>query len=382
MAAFRPFFMMEFPAEVVLRVDASSSIGVGHAFRARAIAAAAQARGLSAKFVTSHMPNELAHLLVGEGHAVVRIPCVRGVVLGEVAWNDTQQSEDAASTVETFGAGRPRAVIVDHFSLSAPWHESVSSATDMLVSLDEMTDRVDASDVLVDPSPGAVGPKQRRRLRDGIELRGPMFAPLHPLFGRLRSQGLRKRNEVRRILINFGGATNASLIADAVAIVLFATQRDVMIDVVTGVAGSAEDLNLSAHERVSVHQFGTDFATWMEASDLMIGAGGSTLWERCTLGLPSLTIATAANQVAASKTLDRLGGTVFLGDVFKSPSTRERTLQALDSQLRTICRSPELVGSLSARAASVTDGRGADRILSIALGGERVTEPAWRHQGA
>lgn len=37
-------------------------------------------------------------------------------------------------------------------------------------------------------------------------------------------------------------------------------------------------------------------ADLMQKADLSIGAGGSTTWERCYLGLPSLCIITADNQ--------------------------------------------------------------------------------------
>jgi spore coat polysaccharide biosynthesis predicted glycosyltransferase SpsG len=37
-------------------------------------------------------------------------------------------------------------------------------------------------------------------------------------------------------------------------------------------------------------------AELMEAADLSIGAGGSTLWERCCLGLPTLAVSIAENQ--------------------------------------------------------------------------------------
>ena len=39
-----------------------------------------------------------------------------------------------------------------------------------------------------------------------------------------------------------------------------------------------------------------DVAGLMGRADLAIGAAGSTAWERCCLGLPSIVLALAANQ--------------------------------------------------------------------------------------
>jgi spore coat polysaccharide biosynthesis predicted glycosyltransferase SpsG len=45
----------------------------------------------------------------------------------------------------------------------------------------------------------------------------------------------------------------------------------------------------------------------MAQADLAIGAGGSSAWERCVLGLPSLVVRLAANQNGVVDTLVRAG---------------------------------------------------------------------------
>lgn len=370
--------MMEREVDLAFRVDASSKIGVGHVFRSRAIAAAGKERGLVSAFIASDMPEELGQLLLYEGHRVSRIPSCRGVTSEEELWNVSQQHEDASLTIEALQGARPRALVVDHFSLAAPWHESVSPATGALVCLDELGGRDDACDVLVDPSPCEEGTKPRSRLRDRIELRGPAFAPVHPLFSQIRSRGLRRRTEVRRILINFGGATNMVLVNAVLDVVLGSTDDDLPVDVVAGIADRASDLGLRHQERVIVHDFSPRIAELMTDADLMIGAGGSTLWERCALGLPSLTVATAPNQVSASAALNRLGATVFAGEIFADAEKSEVALNTLGTGLEALCASSAALESMSERAAGVTDGGGANRILRLALAVDRLGAPAWR----
>lgn len=369
--------MTEREVDLAFRADASSRIGVGHVFRSRAIAAAGQERGLISTFIASDMPTELEHLLLDEGHRVARIPSCRGAAPDEEHWSVSQQREDASLTIKAFQGARPRVVVVDHFALAAPWHESVSQATGSLVVLDELGDRDDACDVLVDPSLGEEGAKRRRRLRDRIELRGPAFAPLHPLFSEIRSRGLRRRTEVRRILINFGGATNTVLISAILDVVLRFTDHDVQIDVIAGIADRTGDLRSRHRERVIVHDFSPRIAELMADADLMIGAGGSNLWERCALALPSLTVATAPNQVSASAALSRFGATMFAGEMFADAAKNGLALDTLGSSVEVLCASAESIGSMSASAAAVTDGGGAGRILRLALAVDRVGTPAW-----
>ena len=44
------------------------------------------------------------------------------------------------------------------------------------------------------------------------------------------------------------------------------------------------------NERICLHYNLTSLAPLMKNSDLAIGAAGTTTWERCCLGLPSLVI--------------------------------------------------------------------------------------------
>ena len=54
---------------------------------------------------------------------------------------------------------------------------------------------------------------------------------------------------------------------------------------------------------VVLHSQLTDLADLMVAADLAIGAGGSTTWERCVLGLPSILVVSALNQEAIGKAI-------------------------------------------------------------------------------
>jgi spore coat polysaccharide biosynthesis predicted glycosyltransferase SpsG len=48
-------------------------------------------------------------------------------------------------------------------------------------------------------------------------------------------------------------------------------------------------------------------------ADLGIGAGGSAMWERCYLGLPAITVVTAANQVRTTEDVADIGAIEYLG---------------------------------------------------------------------
>jgi len=74
---------------------------------------------------------------------------------------------------------------------------------------------------------------------------------------------------------------------------------DVAVNVVMGVQAPHLNAILTKAEtmdKVRVHIDANCMADLMIHSDLAIGAGGTTAWERCCLGLPSIVLQIAANQ--------------------------------------------------------------------------------------
>ena len=73
----------------------------------------------------------------------------------------------------------------------------------------------------------------------------------------------------------------------------------------------------------------SNMAEFMNESDLMLGAGGSTTWERCFLRLPALVTAVAENQIESCKYLEKCGVIEYLG-VFNEVE-EEQIVHAIDA---------------------------------------------------
>jgi len=58
----------------------------------------------------------------------------------------------------------------------------------------------------------------------------------------------------------------------------------------------------------------SNMAALMAKADLAVGAGGSTTWERCYLGLPAIVVCTAENQVNGTEILSKTGLVYYLGE--------------------------------------------------------------------
>jgi len=90
-------------------------------------------------------------------------------------------------------------------------------------------------------------------------------------------------------------------------------------------------------------------------ADLSIGAAGNNLLERTAMGIPSITIATAKNQVHLANRLNHHKATVNLGPINKISAKKfERTINKL-------LKNYELRSMMSRKGKSLVDGLGAKR---------------------
>jgi spore coat polysaccharide biosynthesis predicted glycosyltransferase SpsG len=95
------------------------------------------------------------------------------------------------------------------------------------------------------------------------------------------------------------------------------------------------------------------------AADLVIGAGGSSTWERCVLGTPTLQVVLADNQADAAHRLEALGAVVRLdgrSELFEAELMLGFKALVRDAAART---------RLSAVSAGLCDGRGAERAADV-----------------
>lgn len=73
--------------------------------------------------------------------------------------------------------------------------------------------------------------------------------------------------------------------------------------------------NIVKHDDMDLRVQVNNIAELMANSDLAIGAGGTTTWERCCLGLPAIVIGVAENQIELSISCHESGVIVYLGKV-------------------------------------------------------------------
>ncbi len=313
----------------------------------------------------------LAEALTRAGAACifVAIPAAR-VVLDVFAEASVEvvplHEETSASELAAAGASAARSwsasmIVGDHYGFGPGDDAALSNACEQLLIVDDLR-RHHAQGLVLDSNIGRTAADY-----PGCEvLGGPAFALVRPAFAALRAQTLARRaagGPPRRVLVSLG-LTDAGAITGRVVKALLPALGEAQLDVVVGAAAASRpelEALARADSRVTVHVDARDMAALIATADIGVGAGGSSAWERCCLGLPSLTVVVADNQRENTAALAREGATLAIappsGDFDARLSTAFAKL-ASDGASR---------ASMSGSAAALCDGLGADRITERLL---------------
>ena len=355
---------------IAVRVDASTRIGGGHALRCLALADELRDRGAETIFICAALPPELAQRITGSGHELRRIDAPEGLERSGEDWHEpplapAAQQADADATQAALG-GSPDWIIVDHYLLDSRWHEAARRDSERILVVDDLANRRLDCDVVVDETLGRQAAEYRPLVpAQATILTGAAYALLRPEFVEQRAAAFERRRSAgpkRRVLVSLGTTDLGGVTAPVVEGIL-AAAPDVAVDVVLG--GRARSLArvrelARAHAGVSVHVATSEMALLMREADLAVGAGGTSAWERCCLGLPSITLVLAGNQSGVAAALEQVGAAITIGD----PAEAGETVARLIGDHATL-------ETMSAAAFAVADGLGTGRVADHVTGSVR-----------
>lgn len=351
--------------KIVFRVDASIAMGTGHVMRCRTLATALKKDGANIQFITRAHPGHLGEMLAHDGFSVMLLPqpaCIENNRNDYAAWLGVSQQEDANQTIVALENQQCDWLIVDHYGLDRAWEAQVQSHTRKLMVIDDLANRPHECDMLLDQN--YVVTSQERYLAwvpaHCQLLLGPRYALLRPEYALCRETMEPRTRDIKRLLVFMGGADNANITGKILAALSEAQLAHLEVDVVIGhgfihKAEVAEQA--SARPNTHIHGSRPHLADLMAKADLAVGAGGGTTWERLFMGLPSLVLSIAENQVPACEALASSGLIRYLGDAHKID------VAAIKSAL---IESLAVAGSLRALETSnqtLVDGRGVSRVV-------------------
>lgn len=351
---------------IAFRVDASNRIGTGHFIRCITLAKALKNSGAQIRFVSRKLPDYLKDMLLSQGYEFMRLQSIASdsvpLDLAHAHWLGTSQDIDAQCTVKALSDQTWDWLIVDHYSLDVRWEHTLRQVAKNIFVIDDIADRQHDCDVLLDQN--FYGKMDTRYIgKVPVHCRlllGPHYALLRDEFRQLREQAELRTGPINRVLVSFGGVDADNYTGSAIEALSNLGLEELHVDVVVGMLNPhRKQIELAC----ASHQFNFHFQTnrmaeLMVAADLAIGGGGSTIWESCCLGLPTLAICTADNQVM------QVAGAASEGFLY-APELKGDMVQAIIRHLRALLENNHLRRAMSCDAMQAADGRGVLRVLRV-----------------
>jgi UDP-2,4-diacetamido-2,4,6-trideoxy-beta-L-altropyranose hydrolase len=343
--------------KIVLRADASRLIGVGHVMRSMTLGAAAVQRGHAVELHSKTLP-----ALLSERARDLGIELVEVIAAGTPHEADGLLKTDADL------------ICLDGYDFERGLLDSLRSARGALMAIDDNREMpLDHIDVILNQNAHA-SPELYADLEPWLVLVGPQFALVRHEITALR-QRQRVQSKPIRILVSMGGTDPAGLTLPLIEMLVQNT--DLVIDVALGVDNAnADDCRMFASRstnRVNVIR-SEDLPVALARGDLALLAAGSTLWEAATLGVPTVAIVVAANQMAsASAAADR--GALIVND-----ATGGCDFDAVSRSISALAADRDRRRQMARAARTLIDGQGRTRVLhAIEAITRSIPTEAFRH---
>lgn len=325
---------------ILIYADASHDIGTGHVMRCLALADFLKEKGCYIIFMTNtFLPGNMSPLITSKGYKIVE-PSIGNIPTGTDL------------------------LIVDNYSIDEKFEAAARQRAKSIMVIDDLANRKHDCDILLDQN---LYNNSERRYEGLVPkhcclVLGSKYAILRDEFSQERKI-LRKRDgRVNRILVNFGGIDHVDMTSKVLDLL---KNYKIDVDVVMGKSSPHLDkvaAVCSRNNHFNLHVNTSEMAKLIAEADMAIAAGGTSVWERCCLGLPSIIVAIADNQVEISENLAENNLCFYAG--FYSDDKIEQKI----SKLLDFCvNNPIMLKKQSEKSTLLLDGKGKEYIWEAIL---------------
>lgn len=333
---------------IILRVDGSSSDGMGRVARCLALANALQRRRYQMTFISKLDNNGWPDRIRRFRHFVAKTNHQSG------------SPEDLQSFLRDVRSQRPAVVITDSPDIGQDYLARLSNEVPLVISIDDRAELSFSNGLVLHPM-----------LHDGScaydlaygtqLLSGERYAMVRAEFRRARNVRATEPGGPARVLIALGGGEVVGQTAVLAGALLKNLKTLDKIDAVVGSSRSCEPLEELSAEfagRVTITKDARDMGSRMSKAHLIVTGGGNTALEAACVGVPMILISRHAAHVRNALQLEEQGVAHYLGHFDKVKAGQ-------------VCKVAEEVLSdrferrvMSRAGRMLIDGRGPDRLVT------------------
>ena len=336
---------------LMIRADANVAIATGHAMRCLALAQAWQDTGGRAIFAMAESVPAIDARIAAERIEAVNIKECPGSLA------------DAACTADLASRCNATWIVADGYHFGSEYQRRLKHSAVKLLFLDD-NGRAGhyVADVVLDPNPHADEGLYANRQSYTRLLLGPAYALLRREFRAYRDCKRTIPKIGRKVLVTLGGTD-----PDDVTLRVIEGLKTLKIEgleaaVVVG-GGNPHfrtlEAAVSGKDQIRLIKDASNMPELMAWADVAISAAGSTCWEMCLLGVPTLLISLASHHFPISQWLDREGVSFDIG------STQQLSSQTIACKLESLLHDAETRARMSRTARKLVDGTGALKVTTL-----------------
>lgn len=292
---------------IIFRTDASVDIGTGHVYRCLSLADELKNKGADVGFIFMEEKGNLIDFIRNKGYGVYCLPA-------------SIDSDEELRLTNAILKGKGKVfnwLVVDHYDIDIKWESLMRPLVKKIMAIDDLADRKHDCDILLDQNYNKNGSRYNGLVPENcIQLLGPEYALLRPQFREARENFKRENSEMKRVLVFMGGVDPANETGKALKAAKLLNRDNIAVDVVIGASNPFKnEIKTMAKQMPNTTCYFdvNNMAELMSSADISIGASGTSTWERCCIGLPSIVMVLADNQKEIAEELEREGVVVNLG---------------------------------------------------------------------
>lgn len=329
-------------SRLYIRVDMNQTIATGHVMRCLSIAEAARDNGMDTVFILADIQAE----------DLIQLKGFRTIVLNST-WNDLEK--ELPDLLDLIAKENIEMLLVDSYYVTETYLEALNHATSVAY-IDDLNSFHYPVDTLIAYANYWKKMNYEKNYPNTKLLLGCDYVPLRREFQNLPSK--RIRENVENLLILTGGSDNFGISENILEHLHLGQYRNV--NVICGRYFEQFDYLTTKYRNchnVHLHKAVDNMIDYMLDADVAISAGGTTLYELCAAGTPTITYSFADNQLDNVRQFAEDGIMRYAGDI---------RYDKVYENIRTIVevyQEKKYRNQVSDKMKHLIDGRGAHRVI-------------------
>lgn len=299
---------------VAIRADGGHSMGMGHIMRCLSLASEFRNNGCNVYFISKY--EEGIKKILSDHYKAIPLKCTKNSSANGFYYGDeTELVNEAKDIIKIIKAYEIDLLFIDSYNVSENYLMSIKSNVKKIAYIDDINKFIYPVDILINGNISAEKMNYKRYCKDEIMLLGSKYNLIRSEFKDLPERKIKK--EVEEVMITTGGSDPHNMTMKLLDIfVSDDALKSLTYNVVVG-SGFTNKKEIrefaNQHENVVIYENPNKISEIMLKSDIAISSGGSTLYELCACGTPTLAFIYADNQRFIVEEMTELGNIKNIG---------------------------------------------------------------------